>query len=161
MTSPGAVVTHASGHLIHGGKSFISAAITNNSVIRADQSAENLYVNTYDITNNNSLEATNNATLFISGITIDQRNSGRLFADNAQIYFQAGVLVRGGTFETDNGGYIYCSGNTKGHDRRYHQLRRFTVPRWSRIGSHRIDLNEQWNNHFIVWRNIWSGCSKV
>ena len=84
--------------------------MVNNGMIRSDYSGYSLTISTRDITNNNAIIAENSSTLWLTGMTVTQSESGSITADNATVRFGDNAAVQGGSLETANNGYFEGSG---------------------------------------------------
>lgn len=103
-TSPGAIITHASPHVIRG-KGQINAALVNNSLMMADVPGDILVLQNAAKTNNALMQAVNGSFLNILSITINQDPLAVIHADAATVQF-ASSTVNGGYLSTSNGGLV-------------------------------------------------------
>ena len=94
--SAGATVTFGSGQTITG-TGNINAALVNNGIINANIYGQSLILQTNAMTNNNLIEATNNSTLYISGIALTQAPAGLIKADTGGVLINNGATISSGT----------------------------------------------------------------
>ncbi len=107
----GTTLTNGPLHTIRG-YGQITAEMTNNGLISADVASTTLALNSKAKTNNALIEATNNATLAISGISIHQSGGGTLLADAGTITLTS-ATINGGDLVTANGGLFVGIGGTQ------------------------------------------------
>ena len=99
----GATITQEAGHTISG-NGRITAALTNEGTVRSDTVLLQLIDNAK--TNTGTFEATNSATLQISGIDV-ANSGGQIVAEDAStVALRNNARVIGGTFDTNGSGSI-------------------------------------------------------
>ncbi len=108
MAGPSTFENGAS-HLIHG-RGQITAGLTNQGVVQADQPSQTLSLVTSPMTNNGTMRASNDAILSISGILVTQGASGVIEADDGSVNLSSAGLSDG-TLRTFNDGFL---GNVSG-----------------------------------------------
>ncbi len=107
----GTTLTNGALHTIRG-YGQITAEMTNNGLVSADVSGTTLTLNQKAKTNNALLEAANNGTLAISGISIHQGGGGTLLADAGTVTLSS-ATINGGDLVTANDGLIVGVGGTQ------------------------------------------------
>jgi len=112
----GMVVTHGANHTIDG-RGRITAEMTNNGTIRANDPASALVLTTGDKINNAQMIAENGATLDVTSITIDQSGGGTMTASGAMsVVSLSNATVRGGVVEGAAGGVVRVASNSTADD---------------------------------------------
>jgi uncharacterized protein (AIM24 family) len=98
---PGVTVTQDVNHTIDG-IGEIDAALTNNGTVNANFSGGNrtLVLQTNNMTNNATFEATGGGILDINGITVTQGANGNLIAGNGSEVIFTNATISGGTLDT-------------------------------------------------------------
>jgi len=99
---------HGSDHTIHG-RGVISAAFANQGTIRSDIGL--LRLNTENKSNTGTLEASNNGSMELETITLDN-TGGVLQAADGEINFESGATIIGGTLNTNGAGLILAELST-------------------------------------------------
>jgi fibronectin-binding autotransporter adhesin len=102
-------LTQALGHRIRGTGS-ISAPLTNNGVVNADQSGKVLRITSNPKINNNLFSATNGGILDING-AVSQGPSGQIVADTGTVRM-SGASITGGQLTTFTGGTMLVTGTS-------------------------------------------------
>jgi len=103
-------ITNASSHTIQG-FGTIQASLTNNGLIIADVDGQSLILNTNNKSNNNIFRVSNNATLHISAIAIDQTGGGQINLDDGSLTF-ANATILGGSITPGSGTATFTSGTS-------------------------------------------------
>jgi hypothetical protein len=106
----GDAFTQAAGHTIEG-HGQITAGMTNNGLISANDDGLELVLNTNPKANNARMQAINGGTLTLTGQTTTQSPTATITADGAGSTVRlAGVTINGGTIEAVNDGLISVNG---------------------------------------------------
>jgi len=109
ITCPnGFTLTHGADHTIHG-RGVISAALANQGTIQSDLGL--LRLNTENKSNAGTLKATNDASMELEAITLDN-TGGLLMGADGEINFESGATIIGGTFNTSGTGLILAELST-------------------------------------------------
>jgi hypothetical protein len=102
-------LTQASTHTI-AGLGEINAVLTNSGIVNANVAGQTMYLLGGNKFNSATFEATNTATLSISGITINQTAAGQIEANgvsgNASVVQVSNSTLSGGTLSSSAGGYF-------------------------------------------------------
>jgi hypothetical protein len=101
-------LTQSASHTIQGFGDIL-AVLTNNGLVNANVSGQTLFLQTSNMTNNATFEATNGATLNISGITVNQGPSGQILASGGGVVTLTNAIIANGTL---NGGTLQVVGTT-------------------------------------------------
>ena len=106
----GDAFTQAAGHTIEG-HGQITAGMTNNGLISANDDGLELVLNTNPKANNARMQAIDGGTLTLTGQTTTQSPTATITADGAGSTVRlAGGTINGGTIEAVNGGLISVNG---------------------------------------------------
>ncbi len=112
-TAVGAILTHASTHLIRG-VGQVNAALINNGEVRADSSVSvsggTLTVQTNNQVNNALMVAAPSSTLRFIGVDVDQTGGGMLVADSGLISLLSANFTGGSYVATGTGALTTFSG---------------------------------------------------
>ncbi len=106
-----AVLTHDSGHTIHGGGE-ISAYLENHGVIFADQEDALLALKTNPKTNHGTIGAREAGKLELQTFTLTQTGAGMLLAEDAGIELGPNSVVSGGLLSATGSGWFECTDGT-------------------------------------------------
>ncbi|MFG0314568.1 MAG: beta strand repeat-containing protein, partial [Phycisphaerales bacterium] len=111
-TGLGATMTNSASHTIRGwGR--IEAALINNGTVRADVTADEIFLNTEDKVNNATMEAVNGGGLDFNSITVDQTGGGEIVADGPGTGIDLNTaVILGGDLMSMNGGLIEAVNTT-------------------------------------------------
>ena len=107
-TSNEAVLTNDTSHTIHG-YGLITANITNDGLISADQDSTTLQIQNKDITNNAMMTAVNHGNLEFTNIILNQAANGTILADGGSVKFSNSSNLSGGTLATVNDGSVFIN----------------------------------------------------
>jgi hypothetical protein len=104
-------LTQAAGHTIKG-FGEINAALTNNGTVNANINGQTLYLQSSNMTNSATFEATAGGSLYVSGIAVTQGASGQISAQTGSVVNFSGATVTGGTVTSAGTGVIAIVNNS-------------------------------------------------
>ncbi len=93
-SDPSHTVTQASTHTIRG-IGTILAPLINNGLVSADVGGQTLLLNTNPKINNNIFQVTNNSTMNINNIAVDQTGGGQINIDNGTLLLTTSTIMDG------------------------------------------------------------------
>ena len=103
-------LTQASGHSILG-QGEVNAALTNSGTLNANVSGSTMFLQTNNMTNSATFQATSGGTLSINGITVTQGAAGVISAGVGSTVNLVSTAVVGGTLSSTGTGAIDASGS--------------------------------------------------
>ena len=108
-TAPGAVLTNAAGHTIHGAGE-VNARLVNQGTVSGDWPNQGLVLKGSEKTNLGMMKAAGGGWLAIDGAQIDNR-LGQIKAEGGNVTLGGGAVIAGGALGTSDPWAIYTSGD--------------------------------------------------
>ena len=104
-TAPGATVTVGANQVITG-DGQINAALLNQGLVNANVGGSDLWLQTNDMTNTGTMEATKGGALDISGITVTNTGGTISAGNGSSVNLRQGAAITGGTLSASGSGVV-------------------------------------------------------